>query len=118
MIYDKTRRKVLSASPRVARSFWDRLRGMIGRDFACTPFDAMIFERCSAIHTCGMKIPIDVIFLDRQNRICRVVTSLPPWRFAMGGSAAFSVIEMPAGKAAEYGAMAGDEVEFLSTPAE
>ena len=117
MIYDKTRRQVLAVSPRNARSFLDRLRGMIGRDFADTPFDAMIFERCNAIHTCGMKIPIDAIFLDRRNRICRIAGSVPPWRFVMGGSAAVAVIEMAAGKAAELGAAAGDEVEFLSVPA-
>jgi len=112
MIYDESRRTILAAAPRTARSFYDRLRGMIGRDFRRTPFDAMIFERCNAIHSCGMSIPIDVIFLDRQNTICRLVHALPPWRFVMGGAAAVTVVEMPAGRLKESRCAVGDKVVF------
>lgn len=112
MIYDITSGSILAREPYFARSFGDRLRGMIGRDFSKTPFDAMIFEGCSAVHSCWMSCAIDVIFADRSGRICRIFHSLPPWRLASGGSGASLVIELPAGVLQAVGAAVGDQLDL------
>ncbi len=69
----------------------DRLRGMIGRDFS--QFDAMVFEQCGAIHTCFMQHPIDVIFLDKEHKVLKIIVNLKPWRPCIQIKNAVAVIE-------------------------
>src|SRR3989339_1558688 len=95
MIYNLTKKKILSRKPFYARGIFIRGRGMIGRDF--NDFDAMIFECCKCIHTCFMSIKIDVIFADRENRICKCVRGLTPWVPFAGCKNAFTVMELPEG---------------------
>jgi uncharacterized membrane protein (UPF0127 family) len=58
-----------------------------------------VIAPCSAVHTFFMKFPIDVVFVDRDGRILRIATSVPPWRVA-GSLRAFATIELAAGTAA------------------
>ncbi|RMD80291.1 MAG: DUF192 domain-containing protein [Lentisphaerae bacterium] len=74
-----------------ARSHGARMRGMLGRRF--DQFDAMYFPNNASIHTFFMRIPLLVIFLDREYRVRRVIPSLPPWRLAWCPGA-FAVVEM------------------------
>jgi uncharacterized membrane protein (UPF0127 family) len=53
-------------------------------------------------------MPIDVLHLDRQDRVTHVLRSIQPWRFGpflVGGR---RTVELPAGKAAST--QPGDEV--------
>ena len=93
-----------------AESFFMRLRGLIGRKFT-GDFDAIIFDRCNSIHTCWMKMPLDVIFVDRSRRVTKVFENLKPWRFAAGGRDAVCTIELPAGKLANR-VSPGDKIDF------
>ena len=72
-----------------------RRRGLLGRD-GLPESTAMVLAPCAAVHTAGMRFPIDVVFVDRQGYAVKVVRNLRPWRIALatGGRA---VIEMPAG---------------------
>jgi len=115
MIFDLTRRSYLAEHPRWAVSPWERLRGMICRRFVPGEFDALVFERCSSIHSCWMSIPIDAVFLDGENRVAAIRRDLAPWRFAFGGSRARSVIELPAGTAEASGCEIGDLLNLNSS---
>lgn len=64
-----------------ADRFLSRLRGLMGKP-AMAPNEVLWISRCNSVHTCFMRFPIDVVFLDRQNRIMRVRTGLKPWRMA------------------------------------
>ncbi len=55
----------------VARSFRARLLGLALLE-EMPPDCALLFPRCSSIHTFGMRFPIDVVFLDRDRRVVRV----------------------------------------------
>ena len=81
---------------RVARTPWLRLRGWIGR--RPEPDEALWLEPCSAVHTFGMVVPIDVVFVDGQGRVLKVVSGLRPFRFAACPGAA-AAVELPAGRA-------------------
>lgn len=89
----------------VASSFRARLLGWMGRR-ALAPGEGLCLVPCRSIHTFGMRIPIDVLFIDRSLRIVRCVTALRPGRIAMDRNAA-AVIELPAGNAAALGLVAG-----------
>jgi uncharacterized protein len=59
--------------------------------------DALVLERCRSIHTVGMRVPLDVVFVDREWRPLRVVYGLAPGRFA-GCRGAHAAIEIRAGE--------------------
>lgn len=80
-----------------ARSCFSRMRGLLGRD-GLPVGHAMLIAPCSAIHTLGMKFPIDVRFYDREGQCVREVLNVKPGRFWVGGGwRAASVLECAAG---------------------
>lgn len=82
----------------VADTALARLVGLLGTpDLA--PGEGLWLERCGAVHTAGMRIPIACAFLDGDGRVLRVVDPLPPWRAARE-SGASAVIEVVAGRLA------------------
>ena len=115
MICNLTRRTYLAEHPRWALTPWERLRGMIGRRFVPGEFDAMVFERCSSIHSCWMGIPIDAVFLDGEYRITAIRRRVVPWRLAFGGRRARTVIELPAGAADTAACEIGDLLNLNSS---
>ena len=94
MIRNLTRGTTIAQCPLEARSVGARLRGMLGRRF--DGFDAMVFRRCNSIHMWFMHMALDVIFVDRESRVCGLRESLRPWRLAWGRGAD-TVIEAPTG---------------------
>jgi hypothetical protein len=78
------------------------------------PGDALWIAPCEAIHTLGMKWPIDAIFLDENYRVRKVSARLPPWRIAICWTAT-SVLELPAGVLLASGTQLGDKLAFHPT---
>jgi hypothetical protein len=77
----------------VARTFWQRLRGLIGRK-NLPPSEGMLILKCNAIHTCFMRFAIDATFLDKHDQVVKVVRNIRPWRFCVwGGRRAVKVLE-------------------------
>ena len=95
-----------------ARTRFSRLQGMIGRKFAASPFDAMVFERCNSVHCCWMSEAIDVLFIDTDMEVVRVFSRLKPWKFACGGRKAATTVELPAGTIEKYNITAGDMLKW------
>ena len=71
---------------------------------------ALHVEGASAVHTVGMRFPIDVAFLSSDLTVLRV-TRLKPWRMARGGRAACSAVETEAGALGRWGVQVGDQLE-------
>ena len=77
----------------VAKSFFQRLRGLMGRRHL-PPGEGMLILKCNAIHTCFMRFAIDATFLDRDDNVVKVVRNIRPWRlFVWGGRHAAKVLE-------------------------
>jgi len=79
-LYNNTTKSIVVENILPARSFWKKLVGLMGRKDL--PLDtAMFFEGdCPSVHTCFMKFPIDVVFLDKKMKVIRIVENLKPWR--------------------------------------
>lgn len=91
----------------LANTWWTRLRGLIGRP----PLQAgqgLWIVPCQQVHTHFMGRPIDVIFLDREGCILRILPALAPWRFSPWVRGGHAVLELPAGAAA--GLQPGDRL--------
>ena len=66
-IFNQTRDQLLADRVEVARSFWARGRGLMGRATLPLGFALVIFPE-SSIHTFFMRVPIDVLFVGRDER--------------------------------------------------
>lgn len=88
-----------------ADGIWTRARGLLGRP-PLAHGEGMWLLPCRAVHTLGMRHALDLVFLDRDGRICRCVRGLRPGRVA-GCWAARSVLELAAGGIDELGLRPG-----------
>ena len=74
----------------------ERMRGLLGRD-GLPPGEFMLLDPGGSIHTFGMRFAIDVLFLDRDNRVVRVAPDVAPGRMRFGGLRARRTIETASG---------------------
>lgn len=85
--------EILGVKAKVARTFAERARGLIGTAKP-PPGEGMLILRCNAIHTFFMSYPIDAVFFDRHDRVVKEVLGIKPWRFLVwGGWKAVKVLE-------------------------
>ncbi len=74
-----------------------RMRGLLGRA-SLGRGAALLIERCGSVHTVGMRFALDLVFLDRDWRVVRVVRDVRPGRLMVwGGWRAARVIECESG---------------------
>ena len=85
-----------------------RMRGLLGRRVLARG-EGLLSQPAPSIHTAAMRFPIDVVFMDREFRVVKVVERLRPWRVA-GASQARSALELPAGEAEARGVSVGDQL--------
>jgi uncharacterized protein len=74
--------------------------------------EAMWFDWCSAVHTMGMRVAIDVVFLDREGTVIRLVSPAQPWCPWIGARGACNVLELAAGACARIGIEPGMRLEL------
>jgi len=110
---NRTRRQFLATRLAVADTHWTRLCGLMGK--ARDEFGdghGLWIKPCRGVHTCGMRFPIDVAYLDPDQVIVHLETGLRPWRFAPIRFQAASVLELPEHTLKTTGTTIGDELEI------
>jgi hypothetical protein len=85
-----------------------RARGLLGRG-GLKRGEGILLRPASSIHMWFMRFAIDAVFLDREDRVLRIVSHLRPWRVA-GCKGAKAVVELPAGECERVGVSPGDVV--------
>lgn len=98
---------VLATAERWARSAPERMRGLLDEDHL-DPGGALIIDPCNSVHMFGMRFAIDVIFVDKDDRVVRVIPKLQPWRFTRIHLRARRCIELPVGVIAASRTEVGD----------
>ncbi len=111
-----TRKTWLASHVRKADNFLTRLVGLlrrkrIGRE------EALWLVPSKGIHTFGMKFPIDVVFLDRSNRVIALEYGFAPQRVSRIFLRARSVLELPSGTLRKSDTVIGDQLEILMAEA-
>ena len=66
---------------------------------------------CEAVHTVGMKFPIDVVFLSRKRKVLKIRKDMGRWKMA-ACFRAHSVLELPSGTCQRTGTQPGDQLEL------
>ena len=86
-----------------------RMKGLLGRS-GLEPDEGILLRPAGSVHTFFMRFPIDVVFLDGDLSVLKVVT-LPAWKTA-GARGAKVTLELAAGEAARRGVAPGDRLQI------
>jgi uncharacterized membrane protein (UPF0127 family) len=105
-----TRDTILATCMEVADSGPKRNKGLLGRECLSTGEGLWIIP-CEAVHTFWMRFPIDLVYLDSQKRIRKLVSEVPAWRLS-ACLRAHSVLELPPGTIRDTRTQPGDTLEF------
>jgi uncharacterized membrane protein (UPF0127 family) len=102
---------VLVTRGRLADGLASRFFGLMGRK-GVADGGGLLITKSSSIHSFFMRFRFDAIFIDRENRVVKVVPAMRQWWVAFGGKGAKDVLELPAGVAERTGTRPGDTLAF------
>lgn len=88
----KKKNIIIAEHVEVANTFIQRLIGLLGKSEYKTG-TALWIKRCYSIHTFFMKFPIDVVFVDKNLKVCKVIQNIKPFRLANAYFCGNSVFE-------------------------
>jgi hypothetical protein len=113
---NQTRGTLLCARLEDAGGLAGQSRGLLGRD-RLDPDEGMLFVRgrlepFMCMHMLFMRFAIDVVFLDRNDRVVRVSHRLRPWRISPLVFKARRALELAVGTAVRSGTAVGDLIRF------
>lgn len=108
VIKNKTKNKTLSENATEAKTFLQKSFGLI-RESKGT---AMIFQTRFGIHTFFMQYPIDVLILDKENKIVAMKENLQSNKLFVWDLNFDKVIELPAGTINQSSTEIHDKISF------
>ena len=110
-IINETKEIVLAESAILADTPFKRIKGLLGRKFL-EDKEALIIKPCNSIHTFFMNFPIDVLFVDKKNKIIKIITGLKPFRLSPIYILSSYVVEFPVGVVSANTAVVGDAISI------
>ncbi|MBP2626284.1 MAG: hypothetical protein H6Q68_995 [Firmicutes bacterium] len=109
-IKNRTKGTVVAEHVYSADTFWQRLKGLLGT--SSLPIGhGLIIAPCSSVHTIGMNYPIDVLFVDGNHCIIKIVENMLPGKVSMASGSKY-VVELPTGTARLAACSIGDSLEL------
>ncbi len=116
--FNRTRGVKLAAKVTKADDHESRGRGLLGRAAMDAEEGLWIvlgaglwIVPCPTIHTFFMKFDIDVLFLDKSQKVVKVIENMKPWRLSPWICSAHSVLEL-AGGVLKGSVAVGDQLEI------
>lgn len=98
---------------KIASSFFDKLIGLMFRK-KMHGFDCLLIKHCKSIHTCFMRYSIDVVFVNKNFEVIKVISNMKPWRFTRLFFTAAHVFEFQGGSL-DSKLKLGDTLEVVCT---
>ncbi len=109
-VVNTTRDVVLVEAGRIADNSWTRLKGLIGvRELPAG--DGLLIRPCRGVHCMFMSIPIDVLYVDRTDKVIALDRHMAPWRIGRVHPRSRYVLELPAGTIDRTGTAVGDQLQ-------
>lgn len=96
---------LLDLNIKTASTFLQRLIGLLGKtekEFQ----EGLLIKPCHAVHTIGMKIPLDIFFLTKRNQVVSMKT-LQPGKIMISFRGSYA-LELPEGTIQKYNICCGD----------
>lgn len=88
--------KIICQKMIMAESMFSRMKGLMFSN-SLPGCDGFLIKPCNSIHTFFMLYSLDVIFLDKNFKIVKVIYNLVPWRMTLIYFKSYQVLEMQAG---------------------
>ena len=112
-VTNQTRGPLIGDHVNIASTSLTRMVGLLGQHGLDTGGGLWI-KPSSGVHTIGMKFPIDVIGLDKHNRVIKLWKRLVPYRLTTVHWNMKSVLELPAGRIDECQVQLGDTLQMTA----
>jgi uncharacterized protein len=113
-IFNITRQTEIGNSIETADRGPRRRKGLLGRS-GLVIGEGLWIVPCEAVHTFCMRFAIDLIYLDRRNRVVKIREAVGPGRIS-ACLRAHSVVELPSGSIARTQTQRGDSLEVEAIP--
>jgi len=108
-VENSNRGSILVDRGRVANTIWTRFVGLMGARHL-EAGDGLAIIPCSSVHCFFMKIPIDVVYVSKEDKVVALDPDLRPWRLGSINRGVRYVIELPAGTIERTGTVVGDQL--------
>ncbi len=103
---------ILGENIKVASRFFERLIGLMFVK-EMKNMDGLLIENSNSIHNCFVRFPIDVIFLNSELKVIKILSGFKPWRFSWIYWRASRVLELPTNTVPES-VKVGDYLEVVN----
>jgi len=100
----------LGKNIRLANNLLSRLKGLMFEEKLIG--DGLLIRPCNSIHTFFMKFNIDVMFLNKDLKIVKIIRNMPPWRITKIYFDAWQVLEIEGGSLSDE-IVEGDSIEEI-----
>lgn len=95
---------------KIAKSFSSRLVGLMFKK-SMEGFDGLLITQCNSIHTFFMRYDLDLIFLDKNYKVIKVIENKSPWRMSLMYFSSSQVLEVVGGTL-KGRVLKGDQLEI------
>lgn len=112
IIFNTTNQQLLATEGTLANTFFTRLKGWLGKK-VMPDSEGLIISPCTQVHSFGMKIVIDVLFLSKNNEIVYIMERMIPNKISPNIKNAHYVIELPAGQVLRTGTAVGHIISIV-----
>ena len=110
-IKNLSRSTELAFQYRLADSFIARFKGLMGEK-SLPSGTGLVLTPCNSVHMFFMKIPLDVLFMDKKNSVVYIIENMQPWTISKLVHKSTYVIELPTGTVNKTYTQIGDQIEL------
>lgn len=82
IIVSRNEIEVISLKGLKTQSMKERLGGLLVLE-SLEKNQALWIGPCNSIHTLGMKYALDLVYIDKHNKVCGLVGNVKPWRLSL-----------------------------------
>jgi len=93
-VFNRTRDSFLSLGVRLTDTHWSRLRGLVGK-VRLRGDEGIWVVPSQGVHTIGVLFPVDLIYLDEEDRVVQLEESFGTFRIGPVRTNCASVLELP-----------------------
>lgn len=109
MVINRDNSNIIIEQGELANTFLNRLKGLLGRK-TMNPGEGLLIYPCDMIHSIGMRMEIDVLFISKENRILHIIERMVPNKISKHIKNSCYVLELPAGQTARTETKGGQEL--------
>lgn len=108
-VWNETKGTLICSRCFVARTWWQRFIGLMGRKGLERDEGLLMTSAFGGVHTCFMRFPIDVAYLNHDGFVVAIQHNMRPWRvWIVTRRDAAMALELPAGRLVETKTEIGD----------